>query len=498
MLVGVGLAVVASVVVGVGLDVLSTSLPQRQQEMLETVIGLVAVVFVTTMIIWMNRNAFGLKGELEHDAARAINSGGSMALATMAFLAVLKEGFETAVFLLAAAQATHGSGWAALFGGVAGIAVAIGIGIGIYFGGLKLNLGRFFRITGVFLIFIAAGLVTGALRTAHEAGWVNIGQLQVFDFSSWMPSRSILGALITGMFGIPSDPRLIEVLGWLLYALPVLVIFLWPATLAAAPSARRKLLAGVAALLTAAALALALLVPAEGTAPPGPSRTATRVDGGTVTVTFTPNGEPPSLTVEIPGDDAPPAIPLRPAGTQSVDGVEAQVWQTQVETDPKITAATATLKQLADLTGGRLPVGLGTARTPGPFQARWTATTSYNVVTHGNSMISAQSDGNRVAVLSGGGISGSKTVSLGTLGNDWETTPVDDNAVAATIARSGQDHAERALWRSWLPILLAAAAAVTAVIAVRTGRSSPTSEERQHNNHDGHDETARTDEINVA
>jgi high-affinity iron transporter len=499
MLVGVGLAILASVVVGVGLDVLSTSLPQRQQEMLETVIGLVAVVFVTTMIIWMNRNAFGLKGELEHDAARAINSGGSMALATMAFLAVLKEGFETAVFLLAAAQATHGSRWAALFGGLAGIAVAIGIGIGIYFGGLKLNLGRFFRITGVFLIFIAAGLVTGALRTAHEAGWVNIGQRQVFDFSSWMPSRSVLGALITGMFGIPSDPRLIEVLGWVLYALPVLVIFLWPATLAATPSARRKLLTGVGAVLAATALALVLLVPAEGTAPPGPSRIATRVDGGTVTITFTPNGEPPSLTVGISGDDAPPAIPLKPAGTQSVDGVEAQVWQTQVETDPKITAATATLKQLADLTGGRLPVGLGTARTPGPFQARWTATTSYNVVTHGNSLISAQSDGNRVAVLSGGGISGSKTVSLGTLGDDWATTPAADNAVAATIARSGQDHAETALWRSWLPILLAAAAAVTAVIAMRTGHNSPTSEERQHNNHDnGHDETARTDEINVA
>jgi high-affinity iron transporter len=499
MLVGVGLAILASVVVGVGLDVLSTSLPQRQQEMLETVIGLVAVVFVTTMIIWMNRNAFGLKGELEHDAARAINSGGSMALATMAFLAVLKEGFETAVFLLAAAQATHGSRWAALFGGLAGIAVAIGIGIGIYFGGLKLNLGRFFRITGVFLIFIAAGLVTGALRTAHEAGWVNIGQRQVFDFSSWMPSRSVLGALITGMFGIPSDPRLIEVLGWLLYALPVLAVFLWPATLAATPSARRKLLAGVAAVLTAAALALVLLVPAEGIAPPGPSRTATRVDGGNVTVTFTPNGEPPSLTVGIPGDDAASAIPLKPAGTQSVDGVEAQVWQTQVETDPKITAATATLKQLADLTGGRLPIGLGTARTPGPFQARWTATTSYDVVTHGNSLISAQSDSNRVAVLSGGGISTAKTVSLGSIGDDWTTAPADDNAVVATIARSDQDRAERALWRSWLPILLAAAAAIAAVIAVRTGRSSLTSEERQHDNHDnGHDETARTDEINVA
>ena len=111
-----------SIAVGVGLDLLSSSLPQRQQEMLETVIGAIAVVFVTTMIIWMNRNAFRMKGELEREAAQAINGGGSLALAVMAFLAVLKEGFETAVFLLAAAQTSQGNRWFAVFGGAAGIA----------------------------------------------------------------------------------------------------------------------------------------------------------------------------------------------------------------------------------------------------------------------------------------------------------------------------------------------------------------------------------------
>ena len=113
----------------------------------------------------------------------------------MAFLAVLKEGFETAVFLLAAAQTSHGNRWFAVLGGAAGIAASIALGVGLYFGGLKLNLGRFFRVTGVFLVLIAAGLVMGALRTAHEAGWVTIGQQQVFDFSSWIPGQSVLGAL---------------------------------------------------------------------------------------------------------------------------------------------------------------------------------------------------------------------------------------------------------------------------------------------------------------
>src|SRR6202035_4721847 len=98
MLIGVALAVVISISVGVALNLLSDNLHQRQQEMIETVIDAIAVVFVTMMIMWMNRNASALKGELEREAQQTINSGSSLALATMAFLAVLKEGFETAVF----------------------------------------------------------------------------------------------------------------------------------------------------------------------------------------------------------------------------------------------------------------------------------------------------------------------------------------------------------------------------------------------------------------
>ncbi|ETB25137.1 iron permease FTR1 family protein, partial [Mycobacterium avium 09-5983] len=241
MFAGVAVAVLLSVAVGVGLDLLATSLPQAQQEMMETVINAVAVVFVTSMIIWMNRNAGQLKGELEREARQAVHRGGALALAAMAFLAVLKEGFETSVFLLAAAETSHGSRWFAVLGGVLGIATSIGLGVGLYFGGLRLNLGRFFRVTGVFLVLIAAGLVLGALRTAHEAGWLNIGQRQLFDLSGWIPSDSVLGAVTTGVLGIPADPRLVEVLGWLLYAVPVLVVFLWPARLAATPRARGRL-----------------------------------------------------------------------------------------------------------------------------------------------------------------------------------------------------------------------------------------------------------------
>jgi high-affinity iron transporter len=493
MFIGVGLAVLISIAVGVGLEVLSASLPQRQQEMLETVIGTIAVVFVTTMIIWMNRNAFRMKGELEREAAEAVNDGGALALAAMAFLAVLKEGFETAVFLLAAAQASAGSRWFALFGGVAGIAAAIVIGVGIYFGSLRLNLGRFFRITGVFLVFIAAGLVMSSLRTAHEAGWIDVGQQRAFDFSSWMPTNSFVGAIITGMFGIPSDPRLIEVLGWLLYAIPVLTVFLWPARLAPGPAAKRRIMAGTAVALAVAAAAMASFISSDVGAPPGPTRTIATAGGSSVTATLRPDGSARVLVI-APSDGPDQSVPLVAAGQQSVDGIDVDVWQARTAADPGITTTPIDLGQLANLAGGRLPVGLGTARTRGPFDVQWSASTVYTVLAHGDDVISAERASSRVAVLSGGGLTGSKTVSVGGFHTDFATTADDDQAVAAQIGKAAQDRTERTLWTVWLPTLFAIAAVLVVLTAVRTHRKTSRNErERQ-----SHGESPTRDEISVS
>jgi high-affinity iron transporter len=487
MLAGVGVAVAITIGVGVALNLLSDNLPQRQQEMLETVIGAIAVVFVTTMIIWMNRNASALKGELKREAQQAINTGGSLALATMAFLAVLKEGFETAVFLLAAAQAAGGGrGWAVL-GGAVGIAVAIVIGVGIFYGGLKLNLARFFRTTGVFLVLIAAGLVMNGLRTAHEAGWVTIGQQRVFDFSGWMPTRSVVGALITGMFGIPTDPRLVEVLGWVLYAVPVLIVFLWPARLAAAPRARWLLLAAAAA-LGVGAVALAVFVPRGGELP-GPTRVATGADGHTVSVTVRADDNTRLLSVPGAAD-----VRLQPAGQQTVDGVGVDVWQAKVPTDPGLKSGTVTLAELVQLAGGRLPVGLGAARTPGPFDVQWTASTSYNVLSRGDALVCAEAASSRVATLHGGGLSSTKTVSVGGIAGDWATSSGDDQAAANQIANAAQSRADQMLWTAWLPAVLALGAGFAVFSALRTNRTSTGNEGKQH--HDG--EAPQRDQIAVS
>jgi len=224
---GVAIAIAICLAVAVGLQVWSASLPQAQQEGLETVVGIAAVVMVTYMIVWMRRHSRGLKRDIESAASAALAQGTAYALVAMAFLAVMREGLETAVFLLAAFNAS-GSATAAGFGAALGVGVAIAIGYGIYRGGVRLDLARFFRLTGVVLVFVAAGLVATALHTAHEAGWLTIGQTELVDLSWLATPGTIQAALLTGALGIQPHPTVIEVAGYFLYLIPMLLYVLWP------------------------------------------------------------------------------------------------------------------------------------------------------------------------------------------------------------------------------------------------------------------------------
>src|ERR1700742_264679 len=181
---GVLAAVLICLAVGIALKIVSADLPQRQQEGLETVIGAVAVAMVTYMVVWMRRHSRDLKGQLEGAAGSALAQGSAKALVAMAFLAVLREGLETAVFLLAAFNAS-GNGLTAGLGALLGILVAALLGYGIYRGGVRINLSRFFRATGLVLVVVAAGLAMTAVHTANEAGWLTFGQTQMFDLS-WL------------------------------------------------------------------------------------------------------------------------------------------------------------------------------------------------------------------------------------------------------------------------------------------------------------------------
>jgi high-affinity iron transporter len=148
----------------------------------------------------------------------------ALALACMAFLAVGREGLESVFFLIASVQQDVGIGVAV--GAALGLLAALAFGVGVYRGGLKINLRRFFRWTGVFIIFVAAGLLTGALRAFHEAGIWNLLQTTAFDFSAILPKDGALGTLLAGIFGYQEAPTVAEVIAYLGFLLPALILFL--------------------------------------------------------------------------------------------------------------------------------------------------------------------------------------------------------------------------------------------------------------------------------
>jgi len=224
---GVAVAVVLCVAVGVGLQVLNRELPQAQQEGLETVVAAVAVAMVTFMIVWMRRHGRSLRHSLEADASRALARGSALALIAMAFFAVVREGIETSVFLVAAFQAS-GNATSAGIGALLGILSACLIGWAIFRGGVRIDLARFFRLTGFVLVLVAAGLVASALHTAHEAGWLSSLQGQAIDLSWLVRPGTVLSSILTGMLGLQAKPSVAEAIGYLLYVVPMALYVLRP------------------------------------------------------------------------------------------------------------------------------------------------------------------------------------------------------------------------------------------------------------------------------
>ncbi|HEV7753628.1 MAG TPA: iron uptake system protein EfeO [Baekduia sp.] len=225
---GVIAAATICLAVGITLHVVDQELPQREQEGLETIVGAVAVVMVTFMIVWMRRHGAALAGELRENAGSALRQGSVGALIGMAFFAVFREGLETAVFLVAAFQSSTNPATAGL-GAILGLAAAIVIGVALYRGGIRLNMARFFRFTGVVLALVAAGLVASAFHTAHEAGWVDFGQGQAIDLSWLVVPGTWTAALLTGMLGLQPRPTDVELIAYLAFAIPAVAFVLIPA-----------------------------------------------------------------------------------------------------------------------------------------------------------------------------------------------------------------------------------------------------------------------------
>jgi high-affinity iron transporter len=193
-------------------------------EAIAGIASLAAVAIVTTMVLWMKKAAAGLSGELRGDMARALETGGWAVLA-LAFLAVGREGVETALFMVGYAEAE--STWP-LVGLIVGVLIAAVLAYGMYAGAVRINLAKFFKYTGIFLIVVAAGILSYGIGALQTVDWLPGLANRAFDISSWFDWSSWYGEVIQGVFNVTPTPTVLQLICWLAYLVVVLGLFLRP------------------------------------------------------------------------------------------------------------------------------------------------------------------------------------------------------------------------------------------------------------------------------
>ncbi|GAA3912316.1 iron uptake transporter permease EfeU [Actinoplanes auranticolor] len=226
---GVGLAVALSVFFGWLLSYTSTTLLQKYEhrELFEAVTSILAVVFVTWMIFWMRKAARSIAGELRGKLQDALEVG-SIAVAVMAFLAVVREGLETSLIFYSAVQGAADNS-RPLYALLAGIASAVVIGYLMYATAVRINLSVFFTWTGALLILVAAGILKYGVHDFQEANVLPGLNNLAYDISGVLDPSAWYTALLSGMFNLTPTASVLETVAWAAYGIPVLVLFLRPA-----------------------------------------------------------------------------------------------------------------------------------------------------------------------------------------------------------------------------------------------------------------------------
>ena len=232
----VWLGVTAAVVMTIGVFLViqfgENTISGLAAEAIAGIASLVAVAIVTTMVLWMKRAAATMSGELRGDMARALETGG-LAVLTLAFLAVGREGVETALFMVGYAEAD--TLWP-LVGLIVGVLIAIAIAYGMYIGAVRINLAKFFSYTGAFLVVVAAGILSYGIGALQTVGWLPGLANKAFDITSWFNWSSWYGEVIQGIFNVTPTPTILQFVLWLAYLVIVLALFLRPTRTPAAPN----------------------------------------------------------------------------------------------------------------------------------------------------------------------------------------------------------------------------------------------------------------------
>jgi high-affinity iron transporter len=224
---GTLLAVFASLGAGAIIYFTAGELSGKPEQIFEGVATLLAAGVLTWMIFWMRRQAINLKGELQAQIDSAVMSGSTFGLVLLAFVAVVREGIESVLFLFSAITLSNSR---LLFtaGALVGLALAVILGYLIYKGASRLDLRKFFTITSLLLIIFAAGLLSHSVGEFHEAGIIPQVIESVWNTNKLVSEESVPGNFLSSMFGYTASPSLVQVVAYWLYLGVALVLFLRP------------------------------------------------------------------------------------------------------------------------------------------------------------------------------------------------------------------------------------------------------------------------------
>ena len=221
---GVAAALTATFALGAFLSFTSAELSDRGEELFAGITSFIAVGLVTWMVFWMKRTARTLRNELHGKVDTAL-TGGPISLALVAFFAVAREGLETALFVYTNFQ-TVGAASTATVGLVLGLTLAVVLGYLIYNRSVKLDLSKFFTVTGVALIIVAAGVLSYGIHEFQELGWIPGVDDFLWDVTPWIAKESILASLLSGTVGFDTTTSFIQFIAWSAYLVAVLVPYL--------------------------------------------------------------------------------------------------------------------------------------------------------------------------------------------------------------------------------------------------------------------------------
>ena len=238
---GSGVAVIMSVALGLLIFNTVGSFEEPYEQLFEGSAMLLAAVVVTWMLFWMRRQSMNLRGELQAAVDRVLSEGTAWGLAVLAFTAVIREGVETALFLAGQATSADTGAGSVLVGAILGLGVAVLIGWGFYRGSRAIDLRRFFRWTGIALVFIAAGLLSHAvhefIEVAEISGVTVIGSQTAFDISAVLSHDDGIGQFLRAIFGYSASPEVLTFVVHVAYVVAILTLYLRPVR--PAPPAQR-------------------------------------------------------------------------------------------------------------------------------------------------------------------------------------------------------------------------------------------------------------------